>query len=45
LSEIAEALSLSPKTVSVYRARILEKMRLSSNAEITHYALKNGLVK
>jgi two-component system invasion response regulator UvrY len=45
LSDIAEALALSPKTVSVYRARILEKMQLSSNAEITHYALKNGLVK
>lgn len=45
LSEVAEALALSPKTVSVYRARILEKMHLSSNAEITHYALKHGLVK
>jgi two-component system invasion response regulator UvrY len=45
LSDIAEALALSPKTVSVYRARILEKMQLASNAEITHYALKNGLVK
>ncbi|WP_028310003.1 response regulator [Derxia gummosa] len=45
LSEVAEALSLSPKTVSVYRARILEKMKLASNAEITHYALKHGLVK
>lgn len=45
LSDIADALALSPKTVSVYRARILEKMQLSSNAEITHYALKHGLVK
>jgi len=45
LSEVAEALSLSPKTVSVYRARILEKMKLTSNAEITHYALKHDLVK
>lgn len=45
LSEVAEALSLSPKTVSVYRARILEKMNLASNAELTHYALKHGLVK
>lgn len=44
LSEIAEALNLSPKTVSVYRARVLEKMGLASNAELTHYALKNGLV-
>ncbi len=44
LSEIAHALALSPKTVSVYRARLLEKMKLSNNAELTHYAIKNGLV-
>jgi DNA-binding NarL/FixJ family response regulator len=45
LSDIAEALALSPKTVSVYRARILEKMAMSNNAELTHYAIKNGLVE
>ena len=45
LSEIAEELALSPKTVSVYRARILEKMKMKSNAELTHYALKFGLVE
>jgi DNA-binding NarL/FixJ family response regulator len=45
LSDIAEALSLSPKTVSVYRARILEKMGLANNAELTHYALKHQLVE
>jgi two-component system invasion response regulator UvrY len=44
LADIAEALALSPKTVSVYRARILEKMGLRNNAELTHYAIKNGLV-
>ena len=44
LADIANALALSPKTVSVYRARILEKMGMSSNAELTHYAIKNGLV-
>lgn len=44
LSEIAEAMSLSPKTVSVYRARLLEKMKLRTNAELTHYAVKHGLV-
>ncbi len=44
LSDIAEALHLSPKTVSVYRARVLEKMRLKSNAELTHYAIKHGLI-
>jgi two-component system invasion response regulator UvrY len=45
LADIATALALSPKTVSVYRARILEKMSLTSNAELTHYALKNALVE
>jgi DNA-binding NarL/FixJ family response regulator len=45
LSEIAEELALSPKTVSVYRARILEKMKMKNNAELTHYALKHGLVE
>ena len=44
LSDIAEALKLSPKTVSVYRARILEKMGMTNNAELTHYAIKNKLV-
>lgn len=43
-TEIAEQLSLSVKTISAYRARILEKLGLRSNAEITHYAIKNGLV-
>ncbi|MDX2218641.1 MAG: response regulator transcription factor [Burkholderiales bacterium] len=45
LSDIAEALALSPKTVSVYRSRLLEKMNLKNNAELTHYALKHGLVE
>ena len=45
LSQIAEELSLSAKTVSVYRARLLEKMGLKNNAELTHYALKHGLVQ
>ena len=44
LADIANALALSPKTVSVYRARILEKMGMSTNAELTHYAIKHGLV-
>lgn len=44
LSDIAEALTLSPKTVSVYRARVLEKLGLSNNAELTVYAIRNGLV-
>ncbi len=44
LSEIAERLRLSPKTVSVYRARVLEKLGLSSNAELATYAMRNGLI-
>lgn len=45
LADIAVTLSLSPKTVSVYRARILEKMGMTNNAELTHYALKHNLVE
>jgi DNA-binding NarL/FixJ family response regulator len=41
---IAEELYLSVKTISTYRARILEKMNLKNNAELTHYAIKNHLV-
>ena len=44
LSDIAEELKLSPKTVSVYRARVLEKLALSNNSEMTVYAIRNGLV-
>lgn len=42
--EIAAELALSEKTVSTYRARILEKMNMKSNAELTHYAIKLNLV-
>ena len=44
VSQIAEELHLSVTTVSTYRARILEKMSLSSTAELMHYALRNHLV-
>ena len=44
LSDIAEELTLSPKTVSVYRARVLEKLGLTNNSELTVYAIRNGLV-
>lgn len=44
VGEIAEKLSLSVKTVSMYRTRLLEKMHLRHNADITHYAIKNQLV-
>jgi DNA-binding NarL/FixJ family response regulator len=44
VSEIAGELSLSVKTVSTYRTRMLEKMSFKSNADITSYALRNGLM-
>jgi DNA-binding NarL/FixJ family response regulator len=45
ISEIARELSLSAKTVSTYRARILEKMHFSTNADLTSYALRNDLIQ
>jgi two-component system invasion response regulator UvrY len=42
--EIAEELCLSVKTVSTYRARILEKMKMKNNAELMRYAIRYGLV-
>ena len=42
---IADSLSLSVKTVSTYRTRIMEKMSLESNSDLTYYALKNGLIQ
>jgi DNA-binding NarL/FixJ family response regulator len=44
VSQIAEQLRLSVKTISTYRSRILEKMGMKTNAELTHYALRNNLV-
>ncbi len=43
-NEIAEELMLSPKTISTYRTRVLRKMQMKSSAELTHYAIKHGLV-
>jgi len=45
VSEIAQELCISVKTVSTYRARVLEKMKLDTNADLTTYALRNGLVQ
>jgi two-component system invasion response regulator UvrY len=42
--EIAKLLSLSDSTISTYRARILEKMGMKTNAELTHYAIRSKLV-
>jgi two-component system invasion response regulator UvrY len=44
VSEIADELALSVKTISTYRARILDKVHMRSNAELTRYAIKHGLV-
>lgn len=44
INEIADKLFVSPKTVSTYRARILEKMGMKTNADLTHYVIKNKLV-
>ena len=45
LSEIADELAISPKTVSVYRARVLEKLKLRTNTELARYAVANELVE
>jgi DNA-binding NarL/FixJ family response regulator len=44
LVKIAEKLHLSPNTVTTYRTRILEKMGMTNNAELTRYAMENGLL-
>ncbi len=45
VSKIADELNLSVKTVSTYRTRILEKMAMKSNADLTYYAIKDGLIE
>jgi two-component system invasion response regulator UvrY len=45
VSDIARELSLSVKTISTYRTRVLEKMHFTTNADITAYALRNGLIQ
>lgn len=45
VSDIAQELALSVKTISMYRSRLLQKMKLRHNAELTHYAIKNRLVE
>jgi two-component system, NarL family, invasion response regulator UvrY len=44
LTEIGERLHVSVKTISSYRARIMEKMQMASNAELTRYAMTHGLI-
>ncbi|HYC42120.1 MAG TPA: response regulator transcription factor [Noviherbaspirillum sp.] len=45
VSDIAAELTLSVKTISMYRSRLLQKMKMRHNAELTHYAIKNHLVE
>lgn len=45
VSQVAERLFISVKTVSTYRSRLLEKLGMHTNAELTHYAIRNGLVQ
>ena len=45
IGHMAEGMSLSVKTVSTYRTRVMEKMGLASNSDLTYYALKNGLIQ
>ncbi len=44
VGHIADGLCLSVKTVSTYRARVLEKLKLQTNSDLTYYAVKNGLI-
>ncbi len=45
IGHMAVSMSLSVKTVSTYRSRVMEKMQLASNSDLTYYALKNGLMQ
>ena len=45
IGHMAQSMSLSVKTVSTYRTRVMEKMGLASNSDLTYYALKNGLIQ
>ena len=45
VGQMAEAMNLSVKTVSTYRTRVLEKLKLATNSDLTYYALKNGLIQ
>jgi len=45
VSHIGNDLNLSVKTVSTYRSRVLEKMNMKTNADLTYYAIKNGLIQ
>lgn len=45
IGHVAEGMSLSVKTISTYRTRVMDKLKLASNSDLTYYALKNGLIQ
>jgi two-component system, NarL family, invasion response regulator UvrY len=45
IGNMAQSMFLSVKTVSTYRTRVMEKLKLTSNSDLTYYALKNGLIQ
>lgn len=45
VGHMAESMSLSVKTISTYRTRVMEKMNMATNSDLTYYALKNGLIQ
>ena len=45
VGQMAESMFLSVKTISTYRTRVLEKLKLQTNSDLTYYALKNGLIQ
>ncbi len=45
IGHMADSMCLSVKTVSTYRSRVLEKLKLASNSDLTYYAMKNGLIQ
>ncbi len=45
IGHMADGMALSVKTVSTYRSRVMEKLKLASNSDLTYYALKNGLIQ
>ena len=45
IGRMADSMCLSVKTVSTYRTRVLEKLKLQTNSDLTYYALKNGLIQ
>lgn len=45
IGHMADSMALSVKTVSTYRTRVMEKMKLATNSDLTYYALKNGLIQ